>query len=256
MKAVIVLALCFALAHTQNLSATKTLFCMSVSATTDNNCDGCFNWNNTPKALANNVCTSAFPTSLLVTDCERYATGKSASSTTAGVGDCMRCKSGKVGVATSTSGGVYTNTCISATTTYPKLDPVNCESGYTGYYNTALATATYTPVCGMCKSGKAPAACTNSIYASCPSTTAISNCNRGGCQSTTVACNECKSGYALKSDKSTCIAHSDKNCWQLHTDDTKCKTCYPAYIFDGTVCVKAAKILSAVAIAAAAFFMN
>merc|ERR1712007_94022 len=259
MKVIIALALLCAYAHAAGLTATKTLFCKTVSSSTDNVCTGCFNWNNTPKALVAsggvNVCTAAFPT--LVTNCQVYSSSKS-STALAAAGDCAACKSGKVAVSTTTAGGVWTVACTDSTTAKPKLDSTgNCESGTTSYWNSSGALTTWTAACGFCKSGKAPAACVSGTYnTACGASTAIANCNRGGCSGATVNCVECKSGYALKSDYTACIAKSDKNCLVLNSNGTSCQSCWPAYIFSGTVCVKSAKILSAVFIAAAAFFMN
>lgn len=262
MKAIIAIALCLAYVNAAGLTATKTLYCMAVSETVDNSCTACFNWNNAPRYLvlttANGVTTGACSSLLSaskVTDCEQYNSSKA--NDTKSTSDCSRCKGGKVIVGTVNTGGTtFATTCEKSSTTKPSLDKANCESGNTRYYQTAAAGA-YTVHCTLCKSGKAPTTVTNAVYIECNSKTAIANCDRGAANGlTTVGCAVCKSGYARNNAATGCVKFSDKNCMKLDTANTKCQECWPAYIFSGTVCVKAAKILSVIALAAAAIFLN
>merc|ERR1712196_419611 len=245
------------LSTVKTTSCSKASYCQACHDTNVNECDGCYSWNNSPRYKSNNVCTTARTTASLVADCEIYTSNATAD--TKDGGTCFACKGGKVFKATTTANNVWTLTCQDSNATYLKKDSAGCESGATKYKNSANDVATYTQTCNLCAKGKAPATVNLGTWADCTANTAVANCERGSSNSAGngVGCGICKSGFAAHGDRTACKAWTDKNCMLLNNANDACAECWPAYTFDGAVCVKAAKLLSAALLGLiASLFLN
>lgn len=231
-------------------------FCASCgsAATT---CSSCYNLGvgtNKDKIWStstSNVCSGALPAIWKVTNCgiNSYAgaTTINAATTSLGTyysGRCSFCDGKKF--FTKVDNGTAqacTDTAPSGMTTCVEI--ANCSQVVC---NSAATALTY---CNGCDYDTYPtystSGTTSGYITSCSSTvptTAIANCtsHTGSVTGTTVTryCGGCKTGFAVNSTYTACVAHTGTNsegCQILQTDGTNCASCWHAYYFSTSVCI-------------------
>ena len=227
----ILISFCYSIEGSYPSCAAKG-YCMGCSSTTANTCVSCYNWgsgNILARALVMGLCTTIMgPT--IVQDCKYYSGTNDGNLQT--IDNCQRCSKIWLNINSNTTTQTCSDTAInsSCTAVIPKCRQSVC---YTA------DGATYVTRCKWCNKDYAG---TGSVsqdagFESCGAGGTISNCEFYGLLgASTLSCDSCKAGYALKSNQIKCTSFTiDANCRMLNGSNT-CQYCFHSYFWNTNLC--------------------